>query len=281
MLIILNTILFGGLYVFWLQIKKAKNNKKYLQMTAWIVLAVIFCTAFSMYKQSLKDEVRSQHLQEIRQNNKQQQNNEIESLIPEDTKDKSNNKVENISVKEVTSKERTLGEMAQEAPKPNIYIKGMKPITDGEGFYIEFDTYFTTNELNGLICDYVDSNDKNELVIQSLMFNNTDASATFSSMTELQRKNYVDRMKATIKSREATTGAEITLIDDGYFKVNGNVVIWINGIVKNNDVFTQNVFYYLVAKNKKIYFIAYFTLESINNQPNDTILTSLNTLKIN
>ena len=181
-------------------------------------------------------------------------------------------------------REKTLGEMAINAPLPKSLINGMQPINVDENLYIEFDTYIdaSSNE-EYVLGDWRSYDDKNELRITFVQFNKDQVKdvATFATMTELQRQEFIKQTKTIYETGAKKMGFTVSFLEDGYFKVNDNVVIWLKGIIKINDAMSENAFYYYVAKNRKVYTLSYFTLDSLDNKPNDTILTSLNTLQLN
>lgn len=269
----------GGLFnltkSFW------KDGKKFQAIVLAIVTIIVF-SGFSIYRQIIMENKRAEYKKETSQIVTEKQN------IPEKKNYDIQEKIETpppIIKNEYTPeiiepvKEKTLGDTALDAPRPIRYVSGMQPIRDGEGFYIEFDKSFS-NEEYGFICDYLDSKNENELRIAKTDVPTAELNATFDSLTEIQRKELIDSIKKANISQSKSLGANITFLDDGYFNVNGNIVLWVKAVVKNNDLISQTTYCYYVAKNKKIYSIQYFTLDdSTGNEPNDTILTSLNTLR--
>ena len=210
----------------------------------------------------------------------QEYKSEVHKTTPTDKNETFKNDV-NYSEKEIPKKtfsEKTLGATVSDAPKPIKYVSGMQPIRDNSGFYIEFDKALSSDD-GEFLFDYVDSKNENELRISVTNLNTPELEATFESMTETQRKEIMSSIKKANDAYASQVGGEITYVGDGYFKVNGNIVLWLTAVIKNSDLISQTAFSYYVAKNKKIYTLQYFTIDSINSLPNDTILTSLNTLR--
>ena len=249
------------------KVKSYWKEGKVFNSIIWIVISLVIFCVFAFIREYTVEHNRS----ELKNNFPEYSINKSNDISKKNSSNE--NKIEPVS----TIKEKTLGEMALDAPHPIIYVSGMQPIRDGEGFYIEFDKTFS-NEEYGFICDYVDSKNETELRIAKTEVQTADSEATFNSLTEIQRKGLIDSVKKANISQAANFGSDITFLDDGYFMINGNVVLWVKAIIKNNDLISQTTFCYYVAKNKKIYSLQYIT-NSIDDKPNDTILTSLNTLR--
>lgn len=230
--------------------KSSWNEKKYLKVVLCVILLVVEFFGFALIKEMWKKEVRESVMEEYSQE---------KNLIGE----------------------KTLGNLAADAPHPKIYVSGMNYI-DFEDFHIKFDTAFKLPPENNnfVLGEWMDSSEENDFKITLLSSNKGDSKYSFATMTETQRKTFMKQMtNSFVAGYEQQTGGKITILDDGFFKVNGYVVLWAYAIVKQNDVMEHNAFYYFVANNKKVYMLSYFTVNSINNKPNDIILTSLNSLE--
>ncbi len=182
----------------------------------------------------------------------------------------------------------TLAQVAKSAPLPGNHMPGMNPVVDDENLYIEFyDDIIADNIENrhsSVLCDWVDRDYKNELKVTVIHFTKEQDNGiiTFSDITVSDCKNYLQQMKELFKNvpKDHKYGnVESNFIDEGYFKVNGNIVLWLSAKLHYQSE-TSMAFYYFVHKNRKTYMLSYFTTNDINNRPNDIILTSLNSLKI-
>ncbi|MBQ3443534.1 MAG: hypothetical protein IJG33_09850 [Selenomonadaceae bacterium] len=181
----------------------------------------------------------------------------------------------------------TLEKVAKNTPLPTNHMTGMNPVVNDENLYIEFYDDIISDNIesrhNSVLCDWVDKDYKNELKIAVIHFTKEqdDGTITFSDMTVSDCKNYLQQVKELFKNipkGHKYENVKSGFIGEGYFKVNGNVVIWLSSKIESPNPSTA--FYYLLHKNRKTYVLSYFTIDSTNNQPNDVILTSLNTVRI-
>lgn len=175
----------------------------------------------------------------------------------------------------------TLEKVAKNAPLPDNHMTGMNPVVNDENLYIEFYDDISVGNDKYLLCDWIDRDYKNELKATVINFNKEqdNGNITFSNMTVSDAKKYLYQWKNPPPEYKVEN-IKINYIDEGYFKVNGNVVLWLSAKIDQPEREKMMVFYYHVHKNRKTYMLSYFTTDFMNNQPNDVILTSLNTLRV-
>ena len=265
---VLVTVLFYGLFlaaisVTFSQIKSSWNEKKYLKMMFCVILILIEVATAAVINHKLND-WKSEQLKL---------------------------KAEEYRNENTSRREKTLGELAIDAPLPKIYVKGMNPVVNDENFYIEFDNYYgiedygkspLSNSIDNL-CDWVDKDNKNELKVKVMRFDKSQVkeTVTFSDATLQEKEKFSNQFRNwqdNIPSGYENESMKMVFIDEGYFKVNGNVVLWSSYRIETQPEIIN--FCYYIMKNSKLYMLSYFTSDSINNQPNDVILTSLNSLRI-
>lgn len=253
------------------KVKTSWKEGKVFNSIVWIIISLVIFCVFAFVRQYTVEHGRS----EIKNNFNGYSTNKSTYV----SENNSNN--ENKIIPVASTKGKTLGEMALDAPHPVNYVTGMSKIKNLEGLYLEFNSSAELpKDSEHVISDSVDSLNENELKIVVIRFPDANMNDTFAEMTEQQRKQFVYWMKNQFATKANETDVQVSYIGDGYFKVNGNVVIWISATLKLNDFMSENAFYYYVAKNQKIYSLSYFTINTPRlNEPNDTILTSLNTLR--
>ena len=180
--------------------------------------------------------------------------------------------------------EKTLEQIDIFPPKPVNKVYGMNPINADEHLYIEFDNYYDVqNHGKSVLCDWIDSSGENELRITVVHLTDKQVSKdeTFANMTISQKNEWIRQMKIVNDNMAKSMNMKNQNIDDGYYKINGNAVLWISSIVQYEGTpKAQNAFYYYVLKDRKNYVISYFSNNCQYNQPNDVILSSLNTLQV-
>ncbi|MBR2519283.1 MAG: hypothetical protein IKE46_05810 [Selenomonadaceae bacterium] len=190
-------------------------------------------------------------------------------------------KISSYTQEKKSTREKTLDELAVNAPLPHSVVSGMKKI-DLDELSLMFDTaYVIPTDSKYFLGCWIDSYKENALQICFFDFSKKDLPdrTSFALFDEKDYKDFIQSMKQKLNSGEYNSADKFSFIDDGYFKVNGNVIIWIRGIVTYSDMTSSNAFHYFVWKRNRLYFISYFTSDD-SSEPNDTILTSLNSLEL-
>lgn len=207
---VLVTVLFYGIFISvvsftFSKVKTFFSEKKYSKMIFCIILIFIEIIIYTFIYHDLKI----------------WKNEQLKSKVGEYSQDIKNNKA------------KTLNELAVNAPLPKIHAKGMKFIDLGE-LSIMFDTKFEVpQDSEYTLCNWIDSLEENEMKIISFTFNKADLPnrTNFSIFDEEEYKTFVKNIQQRLNMAGNATGDKISFIDDGYFKVNDNIIIWTSGIV--------------------------------------------------